>query len=358
MSKLSSVLTQAQKDSLEIENFIFHIIDPDRPNDDEIVELDEVRLESAQKKFFLDRLREVAEGTQYKFLEDAVNLKEKCESIISTPNDFVKLSRQLTRDFSGRHRGSMSAGIFIVCQVSYLATRDNKQQLIFLLKMDKQQSFSYSYKTQDGKRIAIVKENPNALNESKTAVQKCALIDVSDEFDWDVLAFDKSAKPHLTDYFKAFLGVVERDTNSNLTRTAISTVRKWIRSVLKDSPEDIPDGEDKNTYTSRANDYLFNHDAFDTDAYIDTVVKDTDRERKARLSASLRHYLTESGVAGQTFEPSPGSLTASERSVKYKTVEGVTITIEGSLDAAGFKITELGGGRKQVTITTEGIEEA
>ncbi|HTN30629.1 MAG TPA: hypothetical protein VL178_07315, partial [Pseudomonas sp.] len=62
---LDGVLSQAQRESLEIVSFIFHIIEPDGDADEDVVFLDEVQLQNKQKEFFLDRLREIAEGTQY-----------------------------------------------------------------------------------------------------------------------------------------------------------------------------------------------------------------------------------------------------------------------------------------------------
>ena len=353
MSNLSSVLNQAQKDSLEIVNFIFHIIDPDAASNDKVIELDEVTLQAKQKRFFLDRLKEIAEGSQYEFHKDTIDLKNKCLSMIQTPTDFVKLSRQLTHDFSGRHKGSMSAGIFVVCQVKYLFAKSNWQELIFLVKMDKQQSFSYSYEEKGGKKIAKITENPNALNESKSAVQKSALVDVSDNFKWDVLAFDKSGKASsLTDYFQAFLGVIERDTPSNLTRRANAAVRTWADKL---DAADLPPEENPNTYKSRAVNYLTDHDAFDTDEFINAVVRDSNTERKKRLSKSLRSVLDEVGVSGQTFEPSPGSLKPKEKSVSYKTKEGVIITFEGDEEAAGIQREKLAGNKWKITIETDDL---
>ena len=117
---LDGVLSQAQRESLEIVSFIFHIIDADAGEDEDVIFLDEVQLQATQKKFFLDRLRDIAEGTQYVFKQDAVNLKEKCQQLIETPDRFIELSRQITTDFSGRHQGQMSAGVFIVSTVKYL----------------------------------------------------------------------------------------------------------------------------------------------------------------------------------------------------------------------------------------------
>lgn len=346
---LEGVLNQAHRDSLEILDFIFHIIDPDAAEGGKVVYLDEVQLQARQKTFFLERLREAAEGTQYLFKPDAVHLKEKCQQIVEAPRNFVALSRQITEQFSGRHEGQMSAGVFIISTVRYLLSANNWRRLVFLVKMDKRASFSYSYTEQDGRRVAVMSEIENALNETKTAIQKSALIDVSNVFAWDVLAFDRVKKPSIGEYYRGFLGVMERHQDSVLTKTAHSAVRKWAKRL---TVEQMPHGEDALGYIGRALNYLKDHDAFDTDAYLDAVVRDDDEERKAALTESLRDELANEGVAGQQFRPRPDSLPHKDKKQTYQTAEGVTITFEGDKGAAGLSIQDMGNNRKRITIET------
>lgn len=346
--RLEGVLNTAQRESLEIVDFIFHIIDPDAA-EEKVVKLDEVDLQVKQKGFFLDRLRDIAEGTQYVFSTNAANLKEHGKRLVDDRNGFVDLSYQLTQGFARLHRGQMSPGVFIVSVVNYLASAHNREQLVFLLKMDQQASFSYSYEERDGRRVAVVNEVPNALNENKRAIQKSALIDCSEKFAWDVLAFDRVKKPELSEYFKAFLGVVERQQDSMLTKSAYHAVRKWAQDIPK---EQLPPGEDLNTYRGRALNYLSDHDTFDTDGFLDAVVRDEDADRKAQHVQSLRNALAEAGVAGQSFRPKPDSLPKPQRRQIYETLEGVTITYEGTREAVGMCIDELDNGRSRITIET------
>ena len=130
---IEGVLNQAQRESLEIAEFIFHIIQPD----EDVIFMDEVSLQAKQKSFFLDRLRDIAEGTQFIFKTDSVHLKEKCEQLVDHPSRFVELSRQITNDFAERHKGQMSAGVFVVAIVKYLAAPNDWKKLVFLVKMDK-----------------------------------------------------------------------------------------------------------------------------------------------------------------------------------------------------------------------------
>lgn len=350
---LEGVLTQAQRQSLEIEEFIFHIIVPDAEHEEKVIYLDEVQLQPNQKIFFLDRLKEIAEGTQYLFQPDAVHLKEKCIQLMSPERNFLELSRQITADFSGRHQGQMSAGVFIVSTVKYLASANTWGSLIFLVKMDKQPSITYSYREEAGRKIAIVQEVKNSLNETKNAIQKSALIDTSDRFAWDVLAFDKIKKPSLGEYFKAFLGVTERYQDSVLTKNVHLIVRKWAKRL---SSEEIPEGEDANTYSGRSFNYLLDNDSFDTEAYLNSVVRDENLTRKSLLIASLRSALVEAGIAGQSFRPQPNALKRKDKKQVYRTLEGVTIEYEGERSAAGIRIEDLGNQKKRIIIETNRLD--
>jgi len=346
---IEGVLSQGQRESLEIEDFIFHIIDPDADEDKRVIFLDEVNLHAKQREFFLARLKEIAEGTQYKFLEDAVHLKEPCVEIVSRSDRFIELSRHITQDFSGRHKGQMSPGVFVIATVKYLVAAGNWQKLVFLVKMDKRPSFSYSYKNENGRLVAAMSEIENALSEAKSAIQKSALIDVSNVFAWDVLAFDQIKKPLLGDYYKGFLGVIERQEDSYLTRSAHITVKKWARKLTK---EKMPENEDAFGYSGRAFNYLVDHDAFDTDEFINAVVRDDDPERKAILKNQLREELASAGISGQRFRPQPGSISTKDKKQVYKTEEGVIITFEGDKAAVGLTTENIGNNRKRIIIET------
>lgn len=346
---IEGVLSQNQRDSLEIEDFIFHIIDPDAEEDGRVIFLDEVNLHAKQREFFLARLKDIAEGTQYKFLDNAVHLKTPCTEIISIPNRFVELSRSITTDFAGRHKGQMSAGVFVVATVKFLVSANNWQKLVFLVKMDKRPSFSYSYKEENGRRIASMSEVENALSEAKSAIQKSALIDVSDIFAWDVLALDQIKKPLLGDYYKGFLGVTERQNDSSLTRNTHTVVKKWARELTK---EQMPENEDALDYIGRAFNYLVDRDIFITDDFINTVVKDENPDRKENLKNLLREALAVAGISGQTFRPQAGSITKKDKKQIYKTEEGVIITFEGDKATVGLSTIDLGNNRKRITIET------
>ena len=197
-------------------------------------------------------------------------------------------------------------------------------------------------------------EVENALSDDKSSIQKSAVVDVSDAFTWDALAYDRVANPYLADYYKAFLGVTELHPDSELTRLAHATVRKWARQLKAD---DMPEGQDAFDYIGRSLNYLTDHDLFNTDAFLDTVVRDENPDNKARLIAALRSELEASGVAGQQFTPKPGSLPNRIKRQIYQTAEGVTIMFEGDKDTHGLRTETLYDGRERVTIETQKLTQ-
>jgi hypothetical protein len=339
MAKNESVLLTWQRDGLEIENFIFHIIAPDDPNSvDGVVPLDEVTLSEGQKQFFLERLKETSTGNKYLFLPDSVVLPSFCKALLTAGEKFVEVSRQITADFAGRHKNNMSTGVFVIAEVSVPLQNGKKGKLVYLVKLDHKKTLTVSYKDVGGVRKAVMDELPNALTESKSAVQKSALIDVDDLFAWDVLAWDKYGAERatkLSEYFEGFLGVGIHGTPAGLTTAAVKAIRTCILSML---PEELPEEFDRIVAKDRALAYLSGTAEFDTDTFVDSIVRREDAEQAPGLRAKLIDALGEAGVAGQRFTPEVKSLTRAQRKTVYKAAEGVSIQYE---DGAGESIVEV-----------------
>lgn len=349
MQRRESVLSRSQLDSLVIEQFIFHVILPER-RDNPVEPLDEVILTDSQRNFFTDRLREAAYGTQFVFRDDATHLRDNCQQLLANPTDFVPVSRRLAEDFAGRHRGNMSPGVFVISIAQTLHTENHAVRLVFLAKLDHKLVFRYFLEEGNGGTRARMEEITNTLVEDKSAMQKSALVDVSETFLWSALSWERQGKPDgdLTDYFRGFLGVRMRETASELTRRTVSTVKQWAVSVPQ---ADLTPGEDAQSIRLRAVQYMKDRDTFDTDEFVNTVVRDEDEARKSRLCASLRDSLISVGIAGQTFRPQHNSLPKKAQRVVYETVEGVKIELTRPKEDCGVAIEQRNNGAT-ITIRT------
>jgi len=313
-----SVLTQKEKDSFEIEKFIFHII-----VQESIVPifLDEITLDADQVDFFKKRFTEVSEGIQHIFKDSAnSNFYSLCASLLEDPDkSFLDVSKKLTTSFKDHHKKNMTDGVFITALVKV----EGERKLIFLLKLDHRKVYEYLI---SGNK-ALLHEIKQTFVEDRKAIQKSALVDISDHYSWDVLATDRTAtgRTAIREYFADFLTVVEKETPSKLTQMALSSVFNWAvtNKKLLDPKQEI------SSYKARALAYLVGTPKFKTKSFIDAIVEDSNESRGDSLKLLLKSHLDEVGLSGQSFKPAPGSLSGVAKRNVRETAEGVKIQWEG-----------------------------
>jgi len=340
-----SVLTLEEKASITIEEFIFHII---LQEEEEPGYLEAVVISDEQKQFFRDRLIDVSQGNQYIFenKETAGTYKLCTEILENTTENFLRVSKSLTADFKGRHSKNTSNGVFITA----LARIDGKRDLIFLVKLDHKKVYRYQVKD----ATALLEEIKNTFIEDKSAVQKVALIDVSDHYIWDALVYDRAKPGGITDYFKAFLAVKLRDTPSKWTNDAVKHPLRWaINNRTLIDPEQQP-----YHYKERGLQYLSTASLFNIDDYINFVIQDEDEDRRKILEDSFNAYIVEAGLSGQEFPPNKGSLTARAKKHILKTSEGATLEWTGSAADANIHFDDKpdSNGLSTITIKSHNIK--
>jgi len=223
--------------------------------------------------------------------------------------------------------------------------------LLFLIKLDHRKV--YEYKLKGGK--ALLEEVKNTFSEDKTAIQKVALIDVDSNVVWDVLVTDRSNPGKITDFFKRFLSILPRETESDLTIKTQSAARKWA----SENKADIDPNQEPSSYKNRAREYLMNTNIFDTDDYINSVIQDDDDKRRDNLKKSFKSFLENEGLAGQNFAPKKEALTPKEQKNIRQTAEGVKIEFMGTLEDNNINITNTPNqnGEYVITITTSDVSE-
>lgn len=314
--KRESVLSDLEKESIIIEKLIFHIIIEDELKP---VYLDEVFLDETQKEFFKKRLYDASQGSQFLFTDKTTSVVYKeCQSIIEDiDKNFLQASKNITALFKDQHKKNMADGVFVVAFISI----SSKRNMIFLIKLD--HKLVYRYKL-DGKKATLEKIK-NTFIEDKAAIQKIALIDMSDHYSWDLLAAERNSDG-IREYFKKFLQVVEKDDAYVLTEKARSIARQWASSnkdlkSLNDNPSD---------YKMRAINYLSSHSLFNSDEYIDYVIFDDDLDKRENAKSSFKEYMEIKGLYGQSFKPSQSALSAAKRKNTGQTAEGLTLIWDGN----------------------------
>jgi len=315
-----SVLSKAEKESFQIEKFIFHIIFKD---DFQPEYLEEVTLNEAQEMFFKSRFSEISEGTQFIFPDKSrAPLYRQCVDILADPGlNFIETSKRITYDFLKKHVKTTTDGVFITALVSVSDTHT----LVFLLKLDHTKVYQYK---KNKKNKALLEEIKDTFSEDKRAIQKAAIVDVSDHYKWDVLVKDRSAAQMdsgITDYFRRFLDVSELETPSKLTELAVRVATRWASGNIGDLDPD----QDPSAYKSRAISYLKSSDKFDSDEFINFIIYDKDPKRREILRESLKTLMDEMGLSGQSFRPNTGTLTKSQTKSVRETAEQVKIEWQG-----------------------------
>ncbi|TPE44167.1 nucleoid-associated protein [Maribrevibacterium harenarium] len=338
---IDSSFTSEQRDSIKIKSFIFHVIEVDKKPANKlvsVVEIDEVTLLPAQEKFFTDHFKHTAEGTQFLFTTYGGNLKDKGLDLIQNPSKFLQISKDAAREFTGHHKAQMSDGVFVFSLVEYDFAPGQPKHALFLLKINKQSSFPYSYDTDPttGKMIATVDASHTSLVQDRKAISKSAIIDLSGEFSWDVLAVDTKDGPGITDYFRDFMEVTPKDKGAILTDKANRTVRRWANTAEK--TESFSDGENYNTVCGRSFEYLNSNSTFKTDDFIKYVVKDSNPAKEKALRNTLGEKLKKEGVYGQSFSIVPEAIRSGDKAVKYITDEGVEISYTGDQSKSRIEI--------------------
>jgi 3-oxoacyl-ACP reductase-like protein len=183
--------------------------------------LDEVTLSVSQEKFFTDKVIECARGTQYLF-EDVNKSKTPvmCSEILNNPTlNFVNNSRELAEHFLVSHPNTASSGVLIITRVTMVINTVAKS-FIAILKVDYTKVLQ-QVRDKKNPKLMTFKEIVDSLSEDKSAIQKRVLVDVGNNFKWDVLAVERGrvgqkqdTNSAITDYFKKFLSVKLRENYS------------------------------------------------------------------------------------------------------------------------------------------------
>ena len=358
-----SALNKLQKESIIINKFIFHIISKD---EDKPIYLDEISLTVKQKEFFQNRISEVAEGTQFGFVDKKNNsLTRLCKNLHDN-GLFIENSRVITNEFKKFHSGNMSDGAFVISTFNMLDKDDSNISLIALIKMDHKKVLEYKYTDDENNRQVQLREIANSFIESKEAMQKVAIIDVANEFKWDILAKERGKAEGITDYFKKFLDAQEQDTPSILTRKTVQEVSRWAR-LNSDKLKEIPELNDKTSDFSsyiknraisflKSNDGVtFNGDNFYSHILYNDNFNADSKSKVDNLKENLKEHFIDKGIEGQVFVSRPNSITPSISKTKKKTEEGVIIEWQGDAVDNGILIEEINN-QKVITITTMNLE--
>ena len=335
---------------LKVEHFIFHEI---RTEADGPLLLDRVELTQHQTGFFIERFADAARHlTEYEFTDAGIsNIATRMHDLLDhPPENFVSVSQDLATSFHHHHKGQMADGIMVVA----FAMLD-RVPLLIILKLDHREVLRYQVEDNAHGKSAVFQHVPNTVVQGREALQKMAIVDLSDHYEWDVLAMDRTTNgQRVSQYFEQFLNMRQMETPVMVMQNTLTDVHQWAvaQSSNLDPEQHITD------YKERAIQYMDMNSNFETSEFLDFVVQDQNTSRKEALRDTLYAELASSGLDRKSFVPRPELLGKGHRKHQLKTHEGVRLEWFGSLDQNGIEISEpkVPGGQFEIRIRTSDMD--
>ena len=185
------MLTEAEIERLRITNFIFHVVHHGRA--------DPILLDAAPlgpfEDFFLARISETLEGNRFVF-EDGSATRVSLARAAGDPGSFVHVSQELAlRLHTSDDR--IKRGVLIVMMLS-----SGNRRFFSLIKYDHEKVIAFD--VQDA--TAVLHDVVNSFTESPNALQKSALIELTDG-GGDLAIIDRNRRIGISAFFERFLEV-------------------------------------------------------------------------------------------------------------------------------------------------------
>jgi hypothetical protein len=211
-----SFLSDADLESLRIEQSVFHIVGPGEEYFQLLTAFDAGR----HAPFFLGRVKSVNGGNRYEFLEDAP-VRKQLARISRDKTTFQEESEKLATAFNGAHGGSTAVGAFLIFVLSCVSGR-----FFALLKFEDEKVLSYDYEVggRSGKPKPTFGEIERTFVQNRNALQKAALIRLGKERD-EICVVDRQNPQRPAAYFEQFLLARRQRTEEELTKTIIDVTR-------------------------------------------------------------------------------------------------------------------------------------
>jgi hypothetical protein len=335
-------ISQGMRDSIVIHKFIYHIL---KTSEEEMDYLSAVTLTAEQKSFFQNMIAESSRGTKYRFTDTENSpLFEQCEDLVDNLNDndlFIGTSKSIAHNFKATHDKRMADGIVVVTTFSMEVNLQPKN-FVAILKLDYKPVLHQVRDEEDPSQV-IFQKITDSLLEDKAAIQKRALIDVGNSFNWDVIAVERDkattkqdTEVAIGEHFKRFLSVTLLEDNSAITRKVISHAKSWSSRHSELVPSDIK---------ARVINYIEAHNDMNinVDDIRDLICEHEIIETKSKLIDSFNVYMDEVELSGVQFTSKANSIPKSEKRTKIKTNRNVILEWHGEMKDAGIEKKQVDG---------------
>jgi hypothetical protein len=329
-----SFLTTDQIEALRIEHFIFHVV---QHGEDEPILLEETPLGEFEG-FFVDRVQDTLKGNQFEFNPGSATF-QLLNEISKNPEKFLQNSKQLAINFHAARDGRIKPGVIILMQL--FAGED---EFFSLIKYDHEQVLTYSL--QNGSR-AILEEITNSFTKSKESLHKSALIRLNDE-GGDLIVIDKTVQYDITDFFRGFLNVRRKYSESQMTEIVHEVAIKTAVQHRNELPKELTAKIRSISYQA-----VQSLDIFNPQEFFDKIFGIHGNEK---INKTFNTLLKKKNIEGELFKFQKTAIKPPKER-KYRTQEGVRIQFgEEAKDTVQI---EHGTDTKPtvITITTQQLTE-
>lgn len=325
------LLTEAERAGLRVEDFIFHVV---HHGGVEPVLFDSTPIGDFEP-FFVGRVVETLRGNRFVF-DDASPSLLSLRGIDADPAVFVETSKELARRF---HNPDLRfrRGILIVT-----ALRTGDRRLYSLIKYDHEKMVAFDVVDAG----AALRDVVNGLTESRKAIQKSALIELSLD-GGELVVVDRSQPTGITEFFRDFLGARRKHGEAEMTAAVVQILVRTVQDHADDLPTEISVRVKPLVAQIAAQRPDFEPDRFFGDFF--------GAHGTEAVRASFDDHLARVGYDGESFTFDPDKLPAEGRR-RYRTKEGISIVVPAQASGT-FDTETLEDGSTLVTIRTGHVTE-
>ncbi|WP_150046221.1 nucleoid-associated protein [Methylomonas rhizoryzae] len=335
------LLTDEEKDSMSITRMIFHVVGKML---EEPILLEEIN-PPEHTDFFLDRIKSVLTGNLFEFKTNS-NVERLIRDIIADGGTFSENTKSLTKDFQRLHiHKTMSMGAFFVFEI----TIKNGNRIYALIKYDNDDVVSYFLPENTSKpRLNLSHQN---WVKKPEAMQKIALVRLSEASGGKVVVRDRSKPTNISDYFQAFLDVRRINKPEEMSIKLVNAIKDTFKAHRSELAQDIQKGGVNRIYeVLQQGGHQFNPD--ELELLITAVFGPLSEASTVRKT--FKSNLKIQGISEETFQILPEDVPKPTRR-RMDTIEGISICYD---EEYRNKITTQPGhdGVTKIVITTAGIK--
>jgi hypothetical protein len=314
-----SFLTDAELESLAIQQSVFHIVGPG----EEHFQLLEAFDAGKHAEFFLGRVRSVVSGSRYEFLADSP-VRAQLGRIAKDGKRFQEESEKLATAFNEAHGGTSAVGAFLIFELMCSGGR-----LFALLKFEDEKVLSYGFeKGKSGKLHPTFGAIERTFVQNRNALQKAALIRLG-KTDDQVCVVDRQNPQRPAAYFERFLLVHRQRTEGQLTETLVAVTRKVAQKHKDELPPDSMKSLAQRLYDASQSGGSV--DGEKTDEWLKSIVGPLPDD--SPLLKDFRAELKKEGMEGESFILQKGAVSA-PRNRRIETASGVKLTFPSVLQSS------------------------